>query len=317
MSSSNGLPNGSGWGFARRWAFLSLFCYLILYYLPVILGVIPWTWWSVQWYSAALAKSAAAVFGFSAPSGSQLMSGGGENLFDVLEQELLLILAVAAGLAWSVVARHRKSYIGLQGWLWTWSRYGLAVMLITYGAAKVIPSQFGQLDSLRLAATYGQSSPMQLLWNMMAFSKPYTIFAGCAELLPGVLLLFRRTAPLGALIAFAVLVNVVMLNFCYDVPVKLHSVNYLILAALLVAPEARRLRHMFILNEPVEPSPLRMPHPARGRWPLAIMLAKVAFVGTIGFSAFSAALDQSHALAKQPPVPPSRLTQGSFSWIPQ
>ena len=39
----------------------------------------------------------------------------------------------------------------------------------------------------------------------------------------------------------AVMTNVVILNFCYDVPVKLYSSELLLMAVLLFAPHARRV----------------------------------------------------------------------------
>jgi hypothetical protein len=41
---------------------------------------------------------------------------------------------------------------------------------------------------------------MGILWTFMAASTGYTIFAGLAEAVAGLLLLFRRTSTLGALL---------------------------------------------------------------------------------------------------------------------
>jgi len=46
----------------------------------------------------------------------------------------------------------------------------------------------------------------------------------------GMLLLFRRTVTLGAIASAAALLNIVLLNFCYDVPVKLYSAHLLLMA---------------------------------------------------------------------------------------
>ena len=75
---------------------------------------------------------------------------------------------------------------------------------------------------------------MRLLWTLMGYSRPYAVFAGLGEVSAGLLLLSRRTSTIGALISFGVMLNVVMLNFCYDVPVKQFS-SHLVLAALFVA----------------------------------------------------------------------------------
>ncbi|HVS63755.1 MAG TPA: hypothetical protein VMT85_09690 [Thermoanaerobaculia bacterium] len=91
----------------------------------------------------------------------------------------------------------------------------------------------------RLSQTIGESSPMGLLWNMMGYSRLYNLFSGGVDVLGGVLLLFRRTATLGALVAIGAMANVVLLNFAYDVPVKLYSMH-LLLMGVGVAWPARR-----------------------------------------------------------------------------
>ena len=55
----------------------------------------------------------------------------------------------------------------------------------------------------------------------MGYSRPYAIFCGLVETVGGLLLFWQRTTTLGALIVAASMANVAMLNFSYDVPVKL------------------------------------------------------------------------------------------------
>ena len=62
-----------------------------------------------------------------------------------------------------------------------------------------------------------------------------------------------------------VLANVVLLNFCYDVGVKLHSLHLVALAFLLVAPHVPRLVNLLLLNRPTAPVELR-PFPAQRTW---------------------------------------------------
>ncbi|MGI8958395.1 MAG: hypothetical protein ACR2IV_01260 [Bryobacteraceae bacterium] len=91
---------------------------------------------------------------------------------------------------------------------------------------------------------------MRLLWTFMGASTAYTFFSGLAEATAGLLLLFRRTTTLGALAAGAVQLNIVMLNFCYDVPVKLYSVHLLLMSLFLLLPDAAALRSFFLLHRP-------------------------------------------------------------------
>jgi hypothetical protein len=89
--------------------------------------------------------------------------------------------------------------------------------------------------------TYGESSPFAIAWTFMGSSTAYAVISGAAETLGGALLLFRRTTTLGAMLVGAVMSNVVLLNFCYDVPVKIHSSHLLLMAAFLLWPDVRRL----------------------------------------------------------------------------
>jgi hypothetical protein len=102
----------------------------------------------------------------------------------------------------------------------------------------------------------------------MSHSYGYSAFVGTAELVAGVLLCFRRTATLGALIGAATLLNVVFLNVFFNVGVKLWSSNLLLMSGFLVALDARRLANFFALNRPVLPAsnaPLPWP-PSISRW---------------------------------------------------
>lgn len=113
----------------------------------------------------------------------------------------------------------------------------------------------------------------------MGASIPYIIFAGAAEVTGGLLLLLRRTATLGALVSCAVLGNVVALNFCYDVPVKLYSSNLLAMAVFLAAGDVKRLVNVLVLNRPAPPADLSAPRFERRWMRIAVMVFWIAFAG--------------------------------------
>ncbi|HEY1585848.1 MAG TPA: hypothetical protein VGH63_09195, partial [Polyangia bacterium] len=114
-------------------------------------------------------------------------------------------------------------------------------------------------------------------------SPAYVIFAGAGETLGAALICFRRTTTLGALVLVAVMTNVVMLNLCYDVPVKLGSTTYLVMALYLLAPDARRLVDLFLLNRPTQPAAQKLVLPRR--WMrIGRVLAKIAILGFALFS---------------------------------
>jgi hypothetical protein len=123
--------------------------------------------------------------------------------------------------------------------------------MLGYGFAKVFPGQFGAGPNLaQLNQTYGQSSPMHLLWFFMGFSRPYAIFGGLMEVIPGVLLLFERTETIGALGSAAVMLEVAVLNFCYDVPVKLYSTHLFVMSLFLLLPDFKPMWEFFVRRRP-------------------------------------------------------------------
>jgi hypothetical protein len=100
---------------------------------------------------------------------------------------------------------------------------------------------------------------MGILWTFMGYSRPYAIFCGLAEVAGGLLLFWQRTTTLGALIVAAGMANVAMLNFSYDVPVKLFSTHLFLIAVFLLLPDLGRLARVFVLNLPAAPAPERPP----------------------------------------------------------
>jgi hypothetical protein len=105
-----------------------------------------------------------------------------------------------------------------------------------------------------LVLPLGNFSRYGILWSSVGASPAYEIFAGCAEVLGGVFLVFPRTTMLGALVAMADMTEVWMLNMTYDVPVKLFSFHLLLFALFLLAPEAGRLADFCLRNRTAEPS---------------------------------------------------------------
>ncbi|HJX29607.1 MAG TPA: hypothetical protein VJ885_17020, partial [Thermoanaerobaculia bacterium] len=239
------------WSLARRILFRFAFAYLVLYNLPFPLEYVPYVGQAYQgFWNFVVPAVASQTFGvevYVTPNGS------GDTTYNYVQIYCFFVLALGTTLIWSFLDRRRTQYARLDDWLRVYVRFALAAVMIAYGAIKVIKGQFPDPSLDRLLQPYGQSSPMGLLWTFMGASAPYTIFSGFAELIPGLLLTLRRTALLGALMSIAVMTNVVLLNFCYDVPVKLFSSHLLLMGLFLVLPHAGRLADLFLFNRPVEP----------------------------------------------------------------
>jgi len=244
-----GRTRAMAWNLPLRIGFRLVFAYLVLYNLQAVGELIPGMGFLSQAYTDLWHKIvpwiAIHVFHLSGPvTVFPAVNGSGDTTLDYIQDLCFVVTALVAALVWSVLDRRRGDYRRLHYWLRLSVRYTLAFTLFGYGIAKVIPTQFIFPHFGKLIEPLGDFSPMGLLWYFMGYSTPYIIFSGLAEVTAGALLLFRRTTTLGAMAAFAVLLNVVMLNFCYDVPVKLYSTNLLLMAAFLMAPDLRRLADM-------------------------------------------------------------------------
>lgn len=189
----------------------------------------------------------------------------------------ILVVAVIATAVWSVLDRRRKNYVTLNKWFRLFVRFGLASQMLEYGMTKVIPTQFPSPSLNTLLTPVGNLPLQSLLWTSVGASHGYEIFAGCAELLAGVLLIVPRTALLGAMICLADMIQVFVLNMTYDIGVKMISLHLILLTLFYLAPESLRLARFFLLDGAVEPS--TQPPLFRSRGASRIAFAVQIFLG--------------------------------------
>jgi uncharacterized membrane protein YphA (DoxX/SURF4 family) len=129
----------------------------------------------------------------------------------------------------------------------TLMRYYLAYIIFSYGFAKVFAGQFPHTMA-NMDARFVELTPMRVAWAFFGYSRGYQEFLGWGEVIPAVLLLFRRTALLGALMMFIVMLNVFLINIFFDVCVKINSGIYTALSLYLLLQEFPRLWSFFISN---------------------------------------------------------------------
>jgi hypothetical protein len=248
------------WSPGTRIAFRFFFSYfLLLYASEGVSGLIPYS--LVQKYYALWLPLLQWIAGHGLHLDRKLTleDAGVNNLaFGWVLFLCYMVLTVVVTLLWSALDRKRESYERLYSWLRLVLRLMLAPMMIFYGAIKVIPAQMiSPLPVGVLGMRIGDLFPNHLLWWTVGASSAYETFIGSAELVSGLLLLLPRTTLLGALIAAGNMSIVFMLNMCYDVPVKLMSLHLLVMALLLIAPDAPRLAGVFLFNRRVEPVRIR------------------------------------------------------------
>lgn len=278
-------------GLLRRFGFRLLFCYVALYLLSLFAEGL-WeplvTWTGQSLFHADIVQE---------------FTGSGDTAYSYVLALCCAALALLTAVIWTPFDRKRKADARLAEWMRVAVRFGLAMQMLSYGIMKIIPVQFSTPSLNALTEPLGDHSPMGLLWEFMGTSLVYTVFAGSVEAVGGLLLLSRRTTLLGALVSIAAMGNVVALNFCYDVPVKLMSSHLLAMAVLLAAPDVGRLMNVLLWNRPAPPAVLR-PHSVR-RWVNWTLLGVkvVLFGGWVTLFGFST-VSSRQTFADTGPKPP-------------
>ncbi len=240
---------------AVRWfAIRFTIAYWLLYCLPGPFSqLIPWLGphleaahqWLDQNLVSSTARLAFGIEGELAPP-----NGSGDTTFNYISVLDGFVLAALVAVIWSFVGGRRFHHAVMLDLLRSYLGYVLALAMLGYGLAKVTMqyNQFPIVGDWQLQKTWGDCSPMNVVWAFMGSSRPYTIFSGLCEVLAALLLIWRRTRTLGALVAIGVMTNIVMINFCYDVPVKLYSSHLLLMAFLIAMPDIARLTNLLVRN---------------------------------------------------------------------
>ena len=277
------------WPVPLRITFRFFCCYWVLYMLPwaghsSLIGYVPgsrfFANYYIQLWHTICPWVAIHVFHLSGKPTTYFPTGSGDTTLAYIQHLCFLVLAIMGMLAWSILDRKRAGYALLHEWLRIALRFNLFAVMYAYGFAKVFPTQFQYPDAGRMIEPFGQFSPMGVLWYFMGSSAAYTIFSGAAEVVGGAFLLFRRTTLLGALLCMAAMANVAILNFSYDVPVKLYSANLLAMSIFLLAPDIKRVANVLVLNRSTLASPSWLPWDQRRRWiHWSATALKVIFIG--------------------------------------
>jgi uncharacterized membrane protein YphA (DoxX/SURF4 family) len=306
-------------GLAGRVAFRFLFVYLLVYDLPFAVTWIPGTaglvartqeLWAlvVPWVGRHFLHLRQAIT--PAPTGSA------DRTFDYVQVFCTVAMAALAALAWTLwEARRRRSPSGssrssgrLQEGLRIYLRYTLALILLTAGMGMALKVQFPSPTIERLQERIGDSSPLTFYSVFMGYSTSYCVFCGAMEALAGLLLLFRRTTTLGALLAVAVTSHAAALDLSYDVPQKLLSLHLLLISGLLLAPDLRRLVDGLVLDRPTSPADLGPADPGQPPSGPRARRARLALKTLVVAYALAAAtrqgLAQRQQQMQQAPRPP-------------
>lgn len=151
-------------------------------------------------------------------------------------------------------------------------RYYLVLELWEYGWIKLTKMQFYLPEPNTVYTELGALSKDIAYWSVMGSSPSYVIFMGVVELITGSLIVIKRTRFIGLLLALGVFINVVMVNFSFDISVKLFSLSLLAFTGILLLQYPEQWRMMLQLPAKAKVVQLRQ-EPSYFRWGRAMILS--------------------------------------------
>jgi len=220
------------------------------------------------------------VFHLTGVAAHWQQTGSGDTALNWITAGIYVVLSVVGGLVWTLVSElrgKRKEYRTLHAWLRLLLRLTAGMFMMIYGFGKVFPLQMAPISIGILKEPVGNMSPMTMLWSMIGLHPGYEMICGAAEVTGGLLLLYRRTALLGAMIAAFVMTNVVLYNMFFDVPVKLFAISLLLAELYLIVPEVGSLFAYFWKHEPAKQWALWFPPIPNKRLRIATKVLEWAF----------------------------------------
>ncbi|MCO5945695.1 hypothetical protein [Mucilaginibacter flavidus] len=231
-------------------------------------------------------------------------TGSGDTTYDYLILLFITVVTAIGTIIWSITGRNTSNYNKLFYWLTVVVRYYVGITMLGYGFFKVIKLQFPGPSFGRLIEPVGDMSPMGLAWTYMGQSVGFNYFTGFAEISVGLLLFFRKTSTLGAIVGFVVAGNIMAINYCFDVPVKLLSTALVVMCLFLMTRDATRLINFFFKNADARPSNLT-PHRFNAKWKnITLTTLKVLLIAYTLILDFTQALSSEKQYGEKAPKPP-------------
>ena len=162
---------------------------------------------------------------------------------------VLLVIAVSIVFLLQIILRTRIEIILISK---TAIAYYLAFILLKYGFDKIFKSQFYLPEPNILYSEFKDLSRDILYWSTIGTSRFYSISLGIIEIFTAVLILINRTRIVGFLLSIGVFINVILINFGFDISVKTFSVLLLSMAIWAVSDDLKLIFDFFIRRKNIQ-----------------------------------------------------------------
>jgi hypothetical protein len=188
------------------------------------------------------------------PTGNLDKSGNGNItlppkrsfIVDYTDWGIALLIGIVGGLIWTLIDRRSKAYPILYYWLRVVVRYRAGIGIIGFGFTKLFPTQMPYPSLGLLNSNFGDFTAQKIYWMSVGIVPWYQVFGGVVEITAGVLLFFRKTTLLGAILLAAALGDITFVNYAYDGGVHVYAFYFVLLSLFLIVDDVPNLYNLLI-----------------------------------------------------------------------
>lgn len=175
------------------------------------------------------------------------------GLFNYINLFLVLVVALVGGSIWTLVDKKAINYSKLYYWIRVLARYRLAYGMVGWGLKKAFPMQMVYPTIGMLNTPFVDMAEKKLYWSHVGVSFEYTVFLGFAEIIPGLLLLNRKTSVLGAALAAVVTFNICIANHAYDAGVAVPAAYFALIGTFIAWYDLPKIWNLVVNEIDVQP----------------------------------------------------------------
>ncbi|KHJ39561.1 hypothetical protein PBAC_00710 [Pedobacter glucosidilyticus] len=167
---------------------------------------------------------------------------------------LALGIGIIGAFIWGFLDQKRKHYRNLYYFLLVGVSYAMLIKLQGLTFSKVFPTQMPDLALTQLNTPFGDFTAQKLYWIQFSFVHGYEVFAGLAELLIMLFLLFKPTRAVGAALSLAMIGNITFANHAYDGGIHLAAAFFTLGGAFVLWPYLKNIWTLLVLQKDVKPN---------------------------------------------------------------
>jgi hypothetical protein len=129
------------------------------------------------------------------------------------------------------------------------ARYLLGLGMLTYALTKILRTQFVVLPFSTWQVPLVELPGTKLAWAFLGHSAWFQVLLGCLELVPALLLLYRRTTLMGGILMLPMTLNVALINYALNLwpGTKVISLIFLALNIVVLLFEIPRIKAIILL----------------------------------------------------------------------